>query len=237
MKKKFFIFGSLLAFIFVIFACRDNSPNEEIINNQDYITSFKKSNAYKRHSGFINLNGIANFEKSTKSIINYKGFNIEYIQVPIFKNGNQIAKLEIVKMPNSKYLPNNDEYALNYIDTSELNVSTQQGIVKMYDLNYDNFQHTEIKVNKNKIDVNSIGISKELSEKYAKFRNPNKSKNLTSRHLCDGNGNGDISFGECYKCFQDAIDANGTSQAICDWTGPACKLSTTAACIYISATN
>lgn len=236
MRKKNSILGLLLIIVFVIFACRESS--QEINNNeQDFVTLFKQSNAYKRHKIFINLNGVANFEKSTFSLIDYENVKIEYLQVPIVKNGVQIAKLEIVKMPNSKYLPNNDEYALNYIDTSKLNVNTQSGIVKMYDLNYDNSLHTTINLNRGNLDVISVGISKEVSEKYAKFRKPNKSKSIAARHLCDGNGNGDISFGECYKCFQDAIDANGTSQAICDWTGPACKLSTTAACIYISATN
>jgi hypothetical protein len=57
---------------------------------------------------------------------------------------------------------------------------------------------------------------------------------------CDGNGNGNgnVSFGECYSCINDAIDANPTSSFICDvpilgWID--CWASITVACIYISA--
>ena len=111
----------------------------------------------------------------------------------------------------------------------------------MVDLNFDNYMHSSIVVEKNKIKSwKSEGLSEKLSNKYKKFRNPNIKNIFAKRHLCDANKNGDVSFSECYKCVADAIDADGFSSWVCDFPVAgwlSCWGSTTAACVYISATN
>ncbi|MEY2940552.1 MAG: hypothetical protein RJA67_237 [Bacteroidota bacterium] len=55
--------------------------------------------------------------------------------------------------------------------------------------------------------------------------------------ICDGNGDQNISFSECYKCVSDAIAADGFSTFICDipilgWAS--CFVSKSATCIVLS---
>jgi hypothetical protein len=111
----------------------------------------------------------------------------------------------------------------------------------MVDLNFDSFIHSSITVEKNQIKSwKCDGLSEKLSKKYSTCRNPNKSIALAKKHLCDGNGNGDVSFSECYKCVTAAIDADGFSSWVCDFPVAgwlSCWGSTTATCVYISANN
>ena len=116
-------------------------------------------------------------------------------------------------------------------------------------LNYDNFEHSIILVEKNNIiSWKATGLSKELSEKYGYLQgtiqhSPQHSPSLNGqqetqlKRNCDTSNDGKISFTECYKCISDAISENGLSSWICDfpvigWLS--CWVSTSAACAVIS---
>lgn len=134
----------------------------------------------------------------------------------------------IVKNTNDK-----PKIIAGYRDYSKYNLSTFTGNIIDWDLN-DNYLVGEIKF-----------IHKKMLSWYcATINKKNKTiiglSTITNRAvLCDSNKDGDIGFGECYKCMKDACNSNGECMAICDllYFGAACSGTIAAACLYIAATN
>ncbi|WP_185286790.1 hypothetical protein [Chryseobacterium indologenes] len=213
------------------------------INSKDpAFDNFLSSQTYQNHKDYINGLG----QMDLNSIL-YKQYEVDgkvydFFVVSLSRNGKLEGKLEILDLKETPFLPNKDKYALNYADLSSYDMDRQTGSIKLYDLNYENFMHTKMDIDKGYYtNVEGDGLSDELREKYAYLANPAKSANLTSRHLCDSNGNGNISFGECYSCIVRAIKQNSTSTAICHsyeamglpWWG-SCGASVTVSCAIIS---
>lgn len=69
----------------------------------------------------------------------------------------------------------------------------------MYDVNYDYYRHAHAYTENDRVITwEANGLSAELLAQYADIQNPVKQENLQKRHLCDADGNGNISFGECF---------------------------------------
>lgn len=226
--------------IFTFISCTNNENRIEK-NEDPLITKFLNSNTFLNHKDQIMKYGNISYGEIKTAVISTENDKITVLSIPI-KDGNiTIGTLEAVDLSNTKYLPNGDTCALNYINLTKFNSKTLTGLIQMVDLNFDNFVHSKIFVEKNKIKSwKCLGLSESLKVKYRKYRNPNTKNTLTQRHLCDGNNNGDVSFSECYKCVSDSIDADGFSSWVCDfpiagWLS--CWGSTTATCVYISANN
>ncbi len=217
--------------------------------NYSYITSkdpaftdFLDSKTYEHHKDYINSLGDMDLNTILYKKFEIDGENYDFFVVTFLKDGKLQGKLEILNLKGTSFLPNNDTYALNYADLSSYDMDQKTGTIKLYDLNYENFMHTKMDIDKGYyINVEGDGLSDQLREKYAYLANPAKSANLTSRHLCDSNGNGNISFGECYSCIVRAIKQNSTSTAICHsyeamglpWWG-SCGASVVVSCTIIS---
>lgn len=205
------------------------------------VTKFLSSDTYKRHKIYINTLGNIIDDSIKTNIIKVSNKDVSTLTVPIYKNSRLAGYIEVVDLEDTKYLPNDDKYALNYVNLENFDTNTLSGSVEMIDLNFDNFKHSKIIVSKNDIlSWENQGLPAELSDKYKEYRNINNIKSLRASHLCDSKNNGDVSFSECYKCINDAIDADGFSSFICDvpiagWAS--CWASVSAACVYISATN
>ncbi len=120
-----------------------------------------------------------------------------------------------------------------YRDYSDYNLTTYSGRIVDWDLN-ENYLVGEIIINHKKV----------LSWFCENIENKNKKiigfSTITNKAvLCDSNKDGDIGFGECYKCMKDACNSNGECMAICDllYFGAACSGTIAASCLYIAATN
>lgn len=205
--------------------------------------NFLNSETFSRHESYFNQLGDMNLDEIQYQQIIIDNISYDLFIVPILKNGFLMGKLEVLDLKDTPFLPNNDKYALNYADLSKYDLTSDTGKIDLYDLNFDNYLHTKIEVlNGFYVSYNGAGLSQGLKEKYASIANPNKTENLRVRNVsCDGNGNGDVTFSECYKCFSVAIQMNSTSTAICEayhaaglpWWG-SCMSSTAAACVIIS---
>ncbi len=264
-KSKFFVFA--LLFIMIVtgfYACKKNDTDSLDKNisyktelktyheSQDYknlltqlpnhyidrsASKFLESKTFLSHKDDIAKYGTISYGEIKSAVISIENEKITVLSIPV-KDGNKtIGTLEVVDLKNTSYLPNGDTYALNYINLTKFNSKTLTGQIQMVDLNFDNFIHSSITVEKNKIKSwKCAGLSEKLSKKYNKYSNPNKKNALAERHLCDGNSNGDVSFSECYKCVAAAIDADGFSSWVCDYPVAgwlSCWGSTTATCLYI----
>jgi len=143
------------------------------------------------------------------------------------KNGVQVAIIEAVDLETLGYLPQGDTYALNLIDCVDFDFNSKTGNVRMIDLNYNYFLHSNITIKNDVIlEWEAIALAYDDNEK---LKSPNGVYSL-----CDSNGNNNISFSECYKCGVDAISADGFSLLVCAIASPHCLGSLAAACVYIS---
>lgn len=206
------------------------------------ITGLLNSETFLRHSEFFQSFGNINEDSIFHKNIDVYEYNTDYFNIPLYDNeNNEIAYVEVVKIENNQFLPNEDEYVMNLIDKSNYNRDEKIGFIEMYDVNYDYYKHATILAeNDSIVSWNATGLSEDLKIKYASIQNPMKQTNLKKRHLCDYNGNNNISWGECYSCMDNAISTNPTSTTICwyaQFFGPRvswCGLSVSIACAYIS---
>lgn len=257
MKLNICNFLNFLFAAFIFLAC--SKHHEPLIpkNENPLIQTLLESKSFSNHKSFIESKGtIAYFKIKEISVPLGNNETTTGFVIPVEREDNLVGYVEVIDLKNTKLLPNKDTYGMNFVDLNNFSMITKSGKVQMVDLNYDNFLHTNITVKDNKIiSWKSSGLSKELLLKYRDLKKGqvvefNKEIGTNSADLktkvtkaaiytlCDGNGNGNISFGECYKCAQDAIDANGTSSFICDFPGIgwfSCWGTTSAACLYISA--
>lgn len=241
-KIKLSIFAILfIALSTLTFVACTNNENQIEKNLDPLASKFLKSTTFLSHKNDIAKYGTISYGEIKSAVISIENENITVLSIPI-KDGNiTVGTVEAVDLKNTSHLPNGDTYALNYINLTKFNSKTLTGQIEMVDLNFDNFVHSNINIEKNTIKSwKCSGLSEKLSKKYSKYSNPNKKNTLAKRHLCDANNNGDVSFSECYKCVADAIDADGFSSWVCDFPVAgwlSCWGSTTATCVYISATN
>jgi len=142
---------------------------------------------------------------------------------------------------------NNDFLPLEVkLDLNSFDLGTLSGSIRMLDLNYENFLHSNIVIMDNKIKSwAGEGLSQELRDKYnqPQFKQLATQTSAVAQRehpiygLCDTNHNHNVSFSECYKCVSDAIEADGFSSWVCDipilgWLS--CWGTTTATCVIIA---
>ncbi len=239
MKKTSLIyFVTLFGVAIIWFAC--SKKDQDIVDKSDpAIEKFLESSSFLRVKSKITDYGSIYYNQIQSGIIKQGDIRISVIGVPVFRNGRKIGIVEIVDLETDKFLPNGDSYAMNYQNLEDFNLKTLTGLIEMVDLNYSNAVHSRFAVENNRIkSFEHIQFPKELGEKYGRIKNSNKIKTLVNTHACDGNGNGNVSFWECYGCITGAIEADGFSSWMCDvpvagWMS--CWATTSAACVYLSA--
>lgn len=236
---------SISIFISCLKDSETNTPQEilikDFINSPDY-----KSNSFLRN---LNLN-----------FTDAKLFYVEsdkskpVIDIPIFNCGDLIGVLEVIKNNNLNILlPNNGHYFMLYKDFSNFDFNTGTGEIKLNDLNYDNLTFNQINYIKGIYARHDFkGIPDTILKKYNNlieknklyFSQKSKLNNLKSQLLCDENGNGNLSFSECYKCFNNSCASTAQCYTLCYGIGdvagwvlgsyPVCQASIGASCIYLS---
>ena len=245
-KRFYYIFIILFS---ISLGCSKTEMALPIKMVSDEVSQLMSSSTISRNQAYLNTFGTINYTESiSKKLVISSGDTAILMVTPISKNGIVVAALESIKLPKNK-LPHNDDYAINLVDFSRYNLKNQNGQIKMIDLNYDLYVHSTISVENNHIKSwDSKGLSLALEAKYNSPELKLTSKQLNSSRqtltvnggiytICDGNGDKNISFSECYKCVTDAIEADGLSTFICEipvlgWAS--CFASKSATCIVLS---
>ena len=152
------------------------------------------------------------------------------INVVVVSPNGGIGIIEAIPMPsNAKtVLPNRDKYAMQYVDYSQFALRTKSGTIKTYDLNYENYQSTDIL------------ISDSTVTNFQSYPVPTE---VALRHPADTNGNGNVSWGECMGYMQSACNGSTNCTIMCTLSnlggigttiGGQCTLSMAAACVYLA---
>lgn len=229
MKKITFV---LIVFLFI--AINGCDKNYEKADPQDLlIQSFLSSEEFEKNEILFNSYGQIARDKISIESLPVGEELVKYLMIPILKNDKIVAYVQVLEV-KTKNLPNRDTYAMNLIDLINFNNDAITGNIRMFDLNYDGFMHSNIAVvNKEVLSWKSFSMPQEIALKYEDLR-----VDLSKGYVpCDSNGNGNLGFFECYSCFNDAIDSNEMSEFICDipiggWI--ACFASVSIACAYLS---
>lgn len=248
MKKIFLTLSvtAIIVFAGTVLSCNKDMTNDELPIIKDVkVNEFIHSVTFERHYVNIKSYGNIDFENIFVDSMIVANKVVNYFVIPIMKNRNRAGFLEVIDMHGTTYLPNGDQYALNYVDWNNFNTETRTGSIKMIDMNYDNHIHSTMQIASNTITSRKFdGLSTELKIKYKDYKTPARETDIHLTELtddteqCDKNGNNNISFSECYKCLNDAIDKNGTSKFICDFPfigWASCWISVSVSCLIIAA--
>ena len=251
MKKLHFLV--LIALIFgIVGACKKLTTE----NKEDYlIHEFLKSNDFQRNQ--LMSYKLIDFERSSVYYLNDEK-DKPIINIIFTDAAKIIGSVEAIKNESEKILlPNNGKYFMVYRDYTTFDFNDMSGSIKLFDLNYDNHFFGYGELNSGLLNASFFNpMPSNILNKYEKvlainrtnLNTPNK-KTLSGKSesiLCDGNGNGNVSFSECYKCFNNACGSSETCIVMCYLIGdgagwsispvkiPWCQTSIAAACIYIS---
>lgn len=198
----------------------------------------------------------------TKSHVSYENNNVSMpvITICLRYKGEIVGSVEAIRLTNENLkLPNGRQYFMLYRDLRQFNFTTATGSVKLLDMNYDNFNFgiLEYKEGANvsaffqKIPEHiKYKYQRELANnvKYFKLRNRTTSKTTSTCTFnglpCDYDKDGNIGYGECYYCFNQACSGDTTCYTSCYGLGdaflwvlrkfPHCQASIGVACIWIS---
>lgn len=203
---------------------------------------------------------------SCKSI-DYAKSNVKYLNdckekpiiTVVFSEGDKIiGSVEAVKNTNRNILlPNGGSFFMMYRDFEKFDFVNETGSIDLYDLNYDNYLFGGGLIESSMVIISNyypiplhtlqryqdiILLNREYFSKNNKFKDQNEIKSASKP--CDGNSDGNVSFGECYKCYKDACNTDATCMVLCYLIGdavgatltkvPLCQGSIAAACVYIS---
>lgn len=252
---KLYKYSSLfICLLALVFSCEKST----ILNNIESNKNIKFSSVF--------LTGYPTHNKSTLELNMLKSFANESVLKSSFLLDSLLYQNYTVNLPSSKivYINNDTGNPINYIaierdqkiigfvigiskiinknkkviagyrDYSNYNYSTFTGRIIDWDLN-ESYMVGDLIVEQKK--VKSWIIAPDIENKNRSIIGLSIRSNRAS--YCDSNKDGDIGFGECYKCMKDACNTNGECMAICDllYFGAACSGTIAAACLYIAATN
>jgi len=234
MKKVFS--GIVLSLLFLGVRSQSKEP---LLN--DFLSSkeFYKIKSKVTALGDINLSlsrvTYAEDDKS-KPVINIAITNQELIK----------GVLEVVIIPKTliNVLPDDAHYAMQLVYYDQYDIKSKTGIIKTVDLNYDGYISSQLQVLNSEVKEFLVyPMPPEIKEKYAGLRKISDINTGAKKHFCDKNQNGNVGFGECLSCVQQACNGSTSCNALCSLvnlgsvvTGvPAqCSLSMVAACVVIS---
>jgi hypothetical protein len=222
--KTLLLLSVVVTISFVIYSCtKHQSPVvllQEKPNKEKIIDNFINSGTFARTKNILLKYGkLSKTDVTLDSVVVDNKNVFHFFTIAIKKDGILSATLDVIDLHETKNLPYGDTYALNLNDITELDTKSLSGTIRLFDLNYDNFQHSEFKLYRNKIkDRIYKRPSKKLIDKFVSIKLSSKfnyraSKNITygvKAIPCDINGNGNLGFFECYGCFKSASEVEDT---------------------------
>jgi hypothetical protein len=155
--------------------------------------------------------------------------------------------LEAVAIPQSlvNVLPEEDNYAMQLVYYDQYDIKSRTGVIKTVDLNYDGYTSARLQVSKGEVKEFLVYPMPAVTKtKYAGLKKVSDiNTGLKKPHVCDRNQNGNVGFGECMGCMQQACNGTPSCSALCSLVNigslatnvPAqCGISMGAACVIIS---
>lgn len=145
--------------------------------------------------------------------------------IPLYENEKLLGVIHFAKVNTELFSTvNGSPYVVAWRDYRNViqEKESLNGIVHIYDLNYDGLEFQRVEIGESRIlDWVDTDIEKEMKI-----------------HPCDENANGNVGFRECYRCMRKACQGDPECDFLCDMINlrfKLCKVSMKLACIYIAA--
>lgn len=199
-----------MVFLVSVNSCEKNEPNP-LDDLPKEVADFLNSKEFEKNENFLTSYGeIIPGEIKILSLLEFNQVVGYYLNIPIIRDENVVAYLQVLPSENVNALPNGDMYAMNLIVFSDWDNKFLTGEVFMYDLNFDNFWHSTADIENNKVsNVVFNSLPEETERKYKEFLSPTKAENCLSG-----------SFFSCYRCVKtNYIEADERMDFVCDMPG------------------
>lgn len=236
--------------VVIIISIKANSQK-----NNAQLNNFLSSPEYSRISN-ESVFGFGTIDFKNSNVISGENDSESLINIVYTKQGVFQGVVQAIPLPSkfSNVLPGDEHYLMVLYDYREYDTTTRTGKIKLVDLNYDNFTPLEMVVNNGTVvNLDIQNMPDVISSKYSyllkkkDLGNPIyksvSEKSIATTHHCDANGNGNVTFGECFSCLSAACAGNQQCAILCAivnaggvWTVgvPACTTSMAASCVWIA---
>ena len=207
MKKIFIAFFAVIT-ITAKAQTQEDELLQEFINSTDF--SWFLTNSQFSSNGEIGLN--ESFVYYERTVVNGTETNVPFLNINFFQlqNGQKkiVGQIQAIKVRNDYHgLPRDSRYLMLYRNFLDYNHLTQSGVIKIYDLNYEEYLVSVASISSGVVDnVVSNTIPEDIATRNGL---------ISGRHYCDTNGNGNVTLGECYNCMMTACMSNPECQALC----------------------
>lgn len=230
MKKIFFL-------LFSLSSLGSNGQTEDSQLLQDFVNSVDynrfMTNSQFSSNGNVNLLYSNVHHQEHPSI---DGKIVPVLNVNFTQNLNGeikiVGQIQAIKVREDyTRLPNMARYIMLYRDFRQYNHNTMTGTINVYDLNYDEYL------------VGIGNFTKGVADNFDTFPMPSITVErydlgLERPHFCDGNQNGNVTWGECWRCMINACLGNSTCTALCmfgnHFGNQQCSLSVAISCTWIA---
>jgi len=216
-----------------------------------HIDSFLNSSEYNRiRNGSISGFSDVDFEHSSVFTGTSEG---EYVvNIVLGSGGGFDGVIQAILLPSqyNNVLPGNEHYIMILYDYRAYDSSDKTGNIKLVDLNYDDWVPIEMTVASGVMtNLNTQFMPDSIVAKYSyllkkkDLGNPIYNEETNKAHPCDTNGNGNVSFGECFTCLAGNCFGNQSCATLCGIINiagqfligvQACTVSMAASCVWIA---
>ena len=205
----------------------------DFIDSEDFSWFIKQSNFGK--------NARADLSRSRVNYEEYEGRKVPFLLVTIVREQadgtlKTAGEIEALKVRDGyDRLPREGRYLQVYKDLEEYDVQDGKGTIRLYDLNYDDYLFAELVVREEKVHAyKTYSMPDDIAKKYG-FVSEKTGEETGKPHPCDGNQNGNVSFGECMSCMLNACLSNSECRKLCRITGIArCGSAFVISCTWIA---
>jgi hypothetical protein len=208
--KKITIVFLIFAFM-AVFSCEKKTDPADFQNQ--LVRSFMGSKEFCKNELLFNTYG--SIGEGKIETLNDGTDIAQYLMIPIMEAGKITAYIQAVDL-RKECLPNKERWAMNLIDLRAFDNAALTGNVRMYDLNYDAFMHSEMTVSDNKILAWKCADLPEITA--LKYDVVSKGKFAQ--------------FFACYRETREWYDSNDYVNFICDWASVSCAAAATAWCLW-----
>lgn len=214
MKK---IIVLILALTSGMISCETDRVDNTDSSDSIIIGKFINSHEYKElvlNNTLVQRIGHVDLNRTVVEYFSFNDHNYSVINLALINRGNLVGEIVAISIPEDARKPvTGHSYLLVLRDLSVFDFKNKTGLVYDYDLNFDSYLAGIISVENNYIkSLDYYEMPDVIAKKYS-FR---KTYYTDSKIICDADNNADVSFGECYKCFKDAIRSNGSLEFLCD---------------------
>ena len=180
---------------------------EKFINSHEFL-ELVLNNSIIQSTGHVDL------KLSKVNYFSLDDYNYPVIELALISHRKVVGEIVSIPIPENARKPvTGHSYLIVFRDLSMFDFKNKTGLVYDYDLNFDSYLAGILHVENNYIkDLEFYEMPDAVAKKYSFTKTYYKD----SKILCDADHNSDVSFGECYKCFKDAIRSSGSLEFFCD---------------------